>query len=427
MKIFQYYIMLVVLLAAAVVMLYFCVDINSKPDNLESTKYLVTLSNFYSARKYNANNVFGSNKAFSHHAKTMKSIITNHKNKETVRVGNDTATTNGTILVTLYAEQQVGAAMNMFSLQKWAKAVGASVVEPFVDNSMFKLPIVSSERQLADKLRFRDYFNFDIWNNMSIAMNGTPLIPWEEFIDQAPKKYIFVAIVNSFKKVERPMYIDDEIIEQEDCNGTFNHLNTKYKFYIDYLLQIKLVQRVCLSFYKTIMHIDDFTDIIYGNFKSSDVVVWIQIWKGFARHDRVRVMQQYFHRSKETFAMLHTSKRILDDSDRYIKTILKSEPGKFIAISIRTVLRGKFLPKSNHSSFFHNCINKLGSIIDHSTSISNCTKFVAIDLGRFGDRTAENFIDKNIIDEIESDVFHTIYNNSLSMQKWEHADICTGH
>ena len=183
MKIFQYY-MLVVLLAAAVVMLYFCMDVNSKPNNLESTKYLVTLSNFYSARKFNANNVFDSNKAFSHHAKTMKSIITNHKNKETVRVGNDTSTTNGMILVTLYAEQQVGAAMNMFSLQKWAKTVSASVVEPFVDNSMFKLPIVSSEKQLADKLGFRDYFNFDIWNNMSIAMNGAPLIPWEEFIRQ---------------------------------------------------------------------------------------------------------------------------------------------------------------------------------------------------------------------------------------------------
>ena len=53
-------------------------------------------------------------------------------------------TTKGRILVTTYGEQQVGAAMSMFSLQKWAKAVGAAVIEPFVQNSTFTLPIITS-------------------------------------------------------------------------------------------------------------------------------------------------------------------------------------------------------------------------------------------------------------------------------------------
>ena len=48
---------------------------------------------------------------------------------------------NGRILVSRYAEQQVGAAMNMFSLQKWAKYVGVSVIEPFVQNSMETLTL----------------------------------------------------------------------------------------------------------------------------------------------------------------------------------------------------------------------------------------------------------------------------------------------
>ena len=54
----------------------------------------------------------------------------------------------GVILVSRYAEQQIGAAMNLFSLQKWAKAVNASVVEPFVINSEFRLPFINSPATL---------------------------------------------------------------------------------------------------------------------------------------------------------------------------------------------------------------------------------------------------------------------------------------
>ena len=97
--------------------------------------------------------------------------------------------------------------MNMFSLQKWAKYVGVSVIEPFVQNSMLRLPIVFSQKELDTILCFRDYTDIGIWNNMSIVMNGTPLVPWESFVDQAPKKFIFVAIINSLRKEERNIYI----------------------------------------------------------------------------------------------------------------------------------------------------------------------------------------------------------------------------
>ena len=328
---------------------------------------------------------------------------------------------NGRILVSLYAEQQVGAAMNMFSLQKWAKYVGVSVIEPFVQNSMLRLPIVFSQKELDTKLRFRDYTDIGIWNNMSIVMNGTPLVPWESFVDQAPKKFIFVAIINSLRKEERNIYIDDEIVNQEYCNDTFYYFTEKYSFYIN-RLQTKLVRRVCLSFYKTIMKIEKFTSTIYGNINPSDVIVWFQIWKGFSKNNRVRVFQQHFHRSRETLVMLHTSKRISDDSQRYIKEFLKSEPGKYTAISVRTMMRGKYLPRSNHTSFFHNCIKELGAVI-RSPNITDNTMFLAMDLGRFGDSVVENYIYKYIIKDIETELFQTIYNNRLTMWKWEQSFI----
>ena len=337
-------------------------------------------------------------------------------------VANATTTARGMILVRLYAEQQVGAAMNLFSLQKWAKAVGVPVVEPFVQNSMFRLPVVSSEKQLANTLRFRDYFDIDVWNNKSILMNGSPLVSWETFVDQAPKKYIFVSILNDFKHADRPVYIDDEIMEQESCKNSFNFLIEKYKFYIDQLLHLKLVRRVCFSLYKTIMHIDNFTNLVYGNFSSSDVTVWIQIWKGFAHHARVRVLQQHFYRSKETFTMLRTSKKILNDSQKYITNVLQSQPGKYTAISIRTVVRAKYLPRSAHSSFFHDCIMKLGGVIN-STGINDGTIFMTIDLGRFGDSIANNYMYKNVSNNIAIELFKTVYDYSLTLQKWEQSFI----
>ena len=432
------HIILVISLFTMCLNLALFVDMISNPKTnyvAQNTKYTAVFSNF--AIHKNMHFIDNNNNTASKHA--AKNIDSGFKNIKPNLFDVDSVTSKGSvnhfstdrnsnltrakgmILVSIYAEQQVGAAMNMFSLQKWAKSVGASVVEPFVQNSMLRLPIVYSHRELATKLQFRDYFDIDIWNNMSMAMNGTPLIPWETFINQAPKKYIFVAIVNSLRKEESPIYIDDEILKQEFCNEAFHHVTTKLSFYIN-LLQIKVVRRACLSFYKTVMNIDNFSNAIYGNISSSDVIVWFQIWKGFSKTNRVRVFQQQFHRSRETFKMLHTSRRILDDSQKYIREYLKSEPGKYTAISIRTVVRGKYLPRSNHSSFFHNCIKELGNIIS-SPSSTDSNLFLAMDLGRFGDSVVENYINKSVIKNIEAEIFQTVYNNSLTMQSWEQSFI----
>ena len=416
---------------------YFDMISNQKPSYIsQNTKYTTIYSNFTIHKTIHVINNIAPNKHVDESIENKFKNARDYSNPDSVtseafkrNVDHHTAGDRnssiskgkGMAIVSLYAEQQVGAAMNLFSLQKWAKPVGISVVEPFVQNSMFRLPIVFSHRELAAKLRFRDYFDIDVWNNKSMSMNGSALISWETFIDQAPKKYIFVAIVNSLRKEERPILIDDDIMQQEYCNDTFYYFTDKFSFYIN-LLQTKVVRRVCLSFYKTIMNIDKFTNAIYGNIRPSDVVVWFQIWKGFSRNNRVRVYQQHFHRSPATLAMLHTSKRILDDSRKYVREFLKSEPGEYTAISIRTVVRGKYLPRNNHSSFFHNCIKELGSVIN-SANVTDSKIFVALDLGRFGDRTVENFIHKSIIKNIETEIFQTMYSNTLTMWKWEQSFI----
>jgi len=58
----------------------------------------------------------------------------------------------------LGAEQQVGAVINMFSLWKWAKPViNFYLVKPFVDNSVFKLPAVTTQAAHSNRLCFSNY------------------------------------------------------------------------------------------------------------------------------------------------------------------------------------------------------------------------------------------------------------------------------
>ena len=326
--------------------------------------------------------------------------------------------TKGRILVTLYKEQQIGAAMSMFSLQKWAKTVNAAVVEPFVQNSTFTLPVVKSQQELSDHLRFRDYFNFEIWTSMSLARNATPLVPWGAFVNQVPKQFIFVMLLKRSYKEERPIYVDSEIVQQAICNDTLASFMENYNFYINHFLKTKLVRTVCLSFYKTAMHIDNFTNAIYGNFSSSNTMVWFYRWKGFAKANRARVLQESFYRSPEILDMLHTSQRISDDGKNYVHKVLRSEPGKYTAISIRTVLRAKHTPRINHTAFFHNCIDKLERFIN-SINTSNHTLFMSMDLGRFGDIDANSYMSEELIHYLKTSIFQIVYNNSLTMERWE--------
>ena len=326
----------------------------------------------------------------------------------------------GYILVTLYAEQQIGAAMNMFSLQKWAKTVNACVVEPFVIDSQFKLLSGYPIKDLNNKLRFRDYFNIQIWNELSVANNATPLTSWSDFLNRKPKTFIFVAIINAYKNVINPVHINDDIMNQFACKDTFDWFTHKLKDYKD-LLQAKMVRRVCLSFFDTRMNISDFTQYIYGDIDPTDTIVWFQIWKGFSYNNRVRVVQQYFHRTREILPMVCSSDRIITDAQNYVRRYLGTEFGEYVGISIRSVVRAKYLTppgEENMFTFFKDCFKNLGETI-LSLNTTNKKVFMSLDLGRFGDKTQTLFISPPMITSIEDMLFQTLYNGSVKMQEWE--------
>ncbi|XP_065899141.1 uncharacterized protein [Dysidea avara] len=336
----------------------------------------------------------------------------------------------GFIIAGSYFEQQLGAAMNMLTLSKWAKSVGASPVEPYVRESLFYFP--GSFEPKRSTLRFRDYFDIDYWNEKCLEHNAMPLVSVDTFMAQKPKHLILVRIVGG-KNIILPKlaYVNDEIINEPVCNRSINALEGMSKEHAVKELGMEIVRDVCMSFNKhKALHVHTFNKIIYGQYDPANTVVWFKTWEGIYEMIRIKIIEQEFHRNSEAFDMLRTSRRIIDDSKKYVKNILKSSFGSYIGISFRSIKRSKAFYVDHlkgQMEFFHSCIQRLQRTVSLLNNNSSSV-FLALDLGKFGDIKAGKYLTKKMMTDIENELFQALYNDTLTMGKWEHTfvDITNG-
>jgi len=320
------------------------------------------------------------------------------------------------------SEQQVGAAMNLLSLSKWAKHVGVSPVEPFVNESVFKWPHkwphVQSE--ISRVLRFRDLFNIDYWNSMCSQFNAAPLVSYETFLSKQTKSSIIVSFLITQHCIPQQVFIDDEISDEADCHTMFHGFERASDYNINQVLQTNIVRRVCIPLCKRRFHIDTITSYVYGSLNPGEMTVIIIKWSGMMKNHRLRILESDYWRTERTVQMLHTSDRIINDSRNYVKKYLDSDFGKYVAISFRSVKRAKLLEQSEQPYFFKTCIKELGLTID---SLNSRKVFLAMDLGRFGDGKASSYITDITVKMIEHDLFQAVYKGSMTMDEWEQSFI----
>jgi len=327
----------------------------------------------------------------------------------------------GFIIAGNYFEQQLGAAMNMLTLSKWAKSIGASPVEPYVRESLFYFPESFIPKRNA--LRFRDYFDIDYWNKKCLEHNAMPLVSVDTFMAHKPKHLILVRMIGS-KNVILPKlaYVNDEIANEPMCNRSISALEGKSKKHAVKELGMEIVRDVCMSFIKhKPLHVQDFNKIIYGQFDPANTVVWFRTWEGVFEIQRIKIIEKEYHRNSEAFDMLRTSRRIIDDSKKYVNNILKSSFGNYIGISFRSIKRSKAFYVDHlkgQMDFFHTCIQRL----QHTVSVLNddsSSVFLALDLGRFGDIKAGKYLTRKMMSDIENKLFQALYKDTLTMDKWE--------
>ena len=336
---------------------------------------------------------------------------------------NGSSGSKGFVLANNYFEQQTGAAMNLLTLSKWAKTVGVFPVEPFVKDSLLHNHLSTKNViKLKRALHFHDYFDIDLWNEMCLNVSAMPLISWNAFTSHNSGKFILVLSIG--EETSKLAFVNDEIMNEAVCKESFPDYESKLQYYITNFvgLDMEIVRRVCISFNDhQPIHIDTFSSIIYGDQDPSDVVVWFNTWRGIMGNRRIKIIEHEYTRKVETVEMLESSQRIIDDSKKYIKDILQSDIGKYVAISFRAVKRAKrfyLKEKKDPMEFLHSCILNLQKTI---SLINNNTGgvFLAQDLGRFGDVVDIKYLTDDMITAIKNELFQHIYNGELTTEKWE--------
>ena len=316
------------------------------------------------------------------------------------------------VLCYSYWEQQTNALINMWSLQKWADKSGKlKVVEPFVVKSKFVFPEYVDNHQLANTLRFSDYFDLDYWTKETSKLGIEPLVSWETFLKYANRKVIVALPV--YGAPPGGVYVDNEISKCEACKAELekftNNMNALFKN-----LNFEVIKIVCFAFYraKDTLSLQKFNSHLISYSKAT---VWFGFWEGVAS-GRVLISDHSLARtyigSEKILSMMQPSPRIIVDSRNYVKTVLNTEFRGYTAINIRSARRYaemvlKGYPSSDVLNYFMNCAGKLNDILDKSGSTRY---FLSADIGKLGDQTAYKLND-NDSEKLLQQILQVVYGN----------------
>ena len=304
----------------------------------------------------------------------------------------DTYVTTRFAVCSSYWEQQTNAIMNMWSLQKWAKMAGFKVLQPFAYQSTLGItPQILQDYDFTNVLNFSDYFDMDYWNNMAKKNYGIPpLEKWNTFVQSPLKKTVVVILTYDVFPVG--VYTGSHINDHAHC------VEEKKRFYNEHTglfdrFQIQVVRNVCFVFNyqgKSSLTLHQFNSYLILN----DANVWFSFWRGI-QYDRIpisdhKVLERAYGGEKNVLAMVKTSSRVLRDSQKYVNTVLHVELKQYTAVAFRTTGKKNYLVSKGYSrknvmQYFQKCGEEIkNELLKHPSS----AKFLAIDLGKFGDLTS---------------------------------------
>ena len=302
-----------------------------------------------------------------------------------------------------YWEQQTNAVLNLWSLQKWANITGFRVVEPYAHQSTLGLTNeILENHNFTSALRFRDYFDLGYWTNITNKYGIPPMASWETFYVYSFRKIVVVIIVYEVSVIGQ--YEDSDINKHSDCVEEKEIFYAKHAELFD-KLGLQVVRNVCYAFNFKI----DFNNIELDRFNSylllnHDISVWFSCWRGI-NYDRIpisdhEIIKREYGGVEKVLAMIKTSSRILADSRKFVNTILHNDFNGYTAVAFRTAGRRNAL--INHGSsrndviqYFHMCTKKIRYAVMRYAMYKFSSNFLSIDLGKFGDLTADRYFNVN--------------------------------
>ena len=191
-------------------------------------------------------------------------------------------------------------------------------------------------------------------------------------------------------------YVGVDINKHPDC------VKQKEKFYNQHItlfnkLQIQVVRNVCFAFNykaKSPISLHRFNSVILPD---SNVNVWFSCWRGIKKFHTCRIAISDHHELYRNYegegkilGMAKTSPRVLNDSRKYVSTVLNTNFKEYTSVAFRTGNRRTSLVRSGYSrekvmGYFHECAKMVHQAL---LKISSRAVSLSVDLGRFGDLTA---------------------------------------
>ena len=323
-----------------------------------------------------------------------------------------------------YWEQQTSASGDLQSLQCWAAISGLSVVEPYTSLSTLRTPFIALPR--SEVLRFSDLFDLESWNGQNKAVRYSQLVPWEEFIEDAPRNVIMVkTVLDASEKMQGNLNDIAQAFKAASANP-LSQFVTKYTMDCDvdedwrsaeevnYMARnnFTVVRRTCINFVQTPdMSVDKFNKLVFDEFLPSETVVYFRDWRKTGPFSSVQIPhceKNYYHQEQ-----MLPNKHVAAKADAYVATYLNGSD--YIAVMARME---KSMLSVHVKNALQYCLTEtLNEWRKLRESSSLQTSFLAADMGSHGTLIS--------VTSQESDRAHfedfvqQIYGGSTTVQEWE--------
>ncbi|XP_065907342.1 uncharacterized protein [Dysidea avara] len=319
---------------------------------------------------------------------------------------NDHNLSRGYILPFTIFEEQTNGAKNLWQLQILANKLGMKIVEPFIVDSLYFMDRLAPNFNRS--LRFGDYFDKDLWNEMVIKRGGNPLVEWEEFLSYAPHEVILLY----FRRVKgsEALIIDEHT---ELCGQQYKPEDMKW-------LQVnfKIIKRLCYRFpisKKHFLTIPEFISRIFNDINPNEVTLIIRSWLG-VRPSRIDLRPiSPFLSAFDPNLLLPPSKRIMKAFQAYKSQNIGNK--KYVGILFRThhvLYYNKYAGNfTGMSQVLLQCSRQLKEELD--TVRDNYEIFMACDLGSFGSKKHSTYRVGRLL-PLRDQIYLDVFNGSVTVE-----------
>jgi hypothetical protein len=324
-----------------------------------------------------------------------------------------------------YVDQMTGSTLNVFSLMCWADSLSPEksehfkVVEPFLRRSALGLDDqhrihMNNTVERLKSVTLSDVYDIAEWKRIASLKHYAPLVSWEQFLKNSPRKMIVV---------ERECLNHKKCMEcgdgrTKDLLRSIEVLQGRYGF--------EVVRRVCypLRAHKN----SEFRALVYADYTPHEVVVVFNSWGGMERglsKFRIPVCDlERCERGKQP-SVIPLNARLRKDAQRYINKYIKSS--HYIGVMVRLehfyLNHYRFKGKSSEE-ILHLLVNLYDKILTQVNMFRASHKISDVLLtmdcrkqGSVGFQLGRN--NHPLMSDSASILYKKLYGNSSTLEEWD--------